>query len=137
MIDKRQISNSSAEPPRPIEFLTENGFSIIRLCEIDGSIPASGTTHQFLVRDPHGYELQIDVDIAKGATEQIIGRSRGCLTSRSSYWIACAERHLAAYLSENDDYPPAEKLTVTQVSLDDLDLALRCESSSNEDKNWS
>jgi hypothetical protein len=135
MTDKRAISNNSAEPSRPIEFLTENGFSIIRLCEIDESISAGGTTHPFLVRDPHGYELQIDVDIAKGAIDQIIGRSRGCITNHSSYWIACAERHLATYLSENDDYPPAEKLTVTQLSLDDLDLALRCERSSDEDKN--
>jgi len=53
MIDKRAIPNTSVEPQRPIEFLTENGFSIIRLSDIDKSVPAVGATHEFLVRDPH------------------------------------------------------------------------------------
>jgi hypothetical protein len=125
MIDKRAISNHSTEPPRPIEFLTENGFHIIRLCEIDESISAGRTTHPFLVRDPHGYELQIDVEVAKAAIDQIIGRSQGCVTKCSSYWIACAERHLAAYLGEEDDYPPDARLEVDQLTPDDLDLARR------------
>jgi hypothetical protein len=125
MIDRRVTPNTSAEPTRPVEFLTENGFSIIRLCDIDHSIPADGTTHQFLVRDPHGYELQIEVDAAKSVIDQIIGRSGGCISNHSSYWIACAERHLAAYLWNEDDYPPAARLEVDQLTPDDFDLAVR------------
>ena len=67
MIENKGFLNTSLEPQRPIEFLTENGFSIIRLSEIDKSIPAVGTTHQFLVRDPDGFELEITVDVAPGA----------------------------------------------------------------------
>jgi hypothetical protein len=125
MIDSRVTPNTSAEPTRPVEFLTENGFSITRFCDIDNSIPAEVATHQFLVRDPYGYELQIEVDIAKSALDQIIARSRGCISQNSSYWIACAERHLAAYLWNEDDYPPAAKLTVDQLTPDDLGLAVR------------
>jgi hypothetical protein len=125
MIDRRANPNISAEAHRPIEFLTENGFSIIRLCEIDESISVAGTTHQFLVRDPNGYELQITVEISNSVREQIVARSRGRISMDSSYWVACAERHLATYLLENDDYPPDTKLLADQPTLDDLDLALR------------
>jgi hypothetical protein len=125
MIDKSASPNSSAEAQPPIEYLTENGFSIIRLCEIDKSISATGTSHQFLVRDPNGYELQIAVDVSDSAIEQIVRRSRGRISNDSSYWISCTERHLATYLWENDDYPPDAKLTVNQLTLDDLDLAIR------------
>ncbi len=52
MSDERAIPDRSAGAQPPIEYLTENGFSIIRLCEIDKSISATGTNHQFLVLDP-------------------------------------------------------------------------------------
>ena len=104
MTDKGTISNHRAEPPRPIEFLTENGFSIIRLCDIDESIPAGGTKHSFLVRDPHGYELEITVDISDSAVAEIISRSIGRLS-------------LADYLWDDDDYPPEARLKVGQYPL--------------------
>ena len=110
---------------RPIEYLTENGFSIIRLSEIDDSVPAVGTTHQFLVRDPDGFELEITVEIAEDVAQDVYRRSRGRLSSNSSYWICCAERHLAEYLWQNGDYPPDARLLVDQPTLDDLNLALR------------
>jgi hypothetical protein len=110
---------------RPIEYLTENGFSIIRLSDIDESITAAGTRHSFLVRDPQGYELEITVDISNSAAAEIISRSSGRLSLRSSYWICCAERHLADYLWENDDYPPEARLKVEVLTLNDLNLARR------------
>jgi hypothetical protein len=125
MINKRAIPNSLTKAQPPIELLTENGFSIIRLSDIDESISAAGTTHQFLVRDPDGYELRITVDVSDSAKEQIFRRSRDRISNDSSCWISCTERHLASYLWENDDYPPDAKLTVNQLTLDDLDLAIR------------
>jgi len=118
-------SESSPARHRPIEYQTENGFAIIRLCDVDESVSMAGTKHSFIVRDPHGYELEITVDITDAAVAEVIRRSRGRLTLESSYWISCAERHLATYLWENDDYPPDAKLTVSQLTLDDLDLARR------------
>jgi hypothetical protein len=125
MIDKRVIPNTSVEPQRPIEFLTENGFSIIRLSEIDRSILAVGATHEFLVRDPHEYELHITVQVSGDAIAEIGRRSRGHISNESSYWISLAERHLATYLWETDDYPPDAKLEVDNLTLDDIDLARR------------
>jgi len=125
METKRLVTQPSLSERRPIEFLTENDFSIVRLCEIDKSIPAIGPTHHFLVRDPNGYELQITVEIATAAIEPIAASSRGRISSDSSYWIYFAERHLANYLWENDDYPPDATLNIDQITIDDLDLARR------------
>jgi len=125
MIEKRVFRNTSVDQQRPIEFLTENGFSIIRLSDIDKSIPAVGATHEFLVRDPHGYELHITVQISSNPIAEIDRRCWGRISNQSSYWISLAERHLATYLWENDDYPPDAKLEVDDLTLDDIDLARR------------
>src|SRR5260370_9139700 len=125
MIEKRAIPNTSVEPQRPIEFLDENGFSIIRLSDIDKSIPAVGARHEFLVRDPHGYELHITVQISSDAIAEIGWRCRGRISKESSYWISLAERHLATYLWENDDYPADAKIELNDLTLEDLDLARR------------
>jgi hypothetical protein len=125
METSRLVTEPSRSERRPIQFLTENAFSIVRLCEIDKSIPAVGTTHHFLVRDPHGYELQITVEIANDPIQQIASSCRGRISFDSSYWIYFAERHLANYLWENDDYPPDAALNIAQSTIDDLDLARR------------
>lgn len=125
MIEKKVFPNTSAEPQRPIEYLTENGFSIIRLSDIDKTIPSVGATHEFLVRDPHEYELHITVQILSEAIAEVGWRCRGRISNESSYWISLAERHLANYLWENDDYPPDACLTVDHLTLDDIDLARR------------
>ena len=125
-VSRRQVSpDCLANESFPIQYVTENGFSIIRLCDIDKSITAGGTQHSFVVRDPHGYELEITVDISDSAVAEIIGRSSGRLSLNSSYWICCAERHLADYLWENDDYPPEARLKVEVLTLNDLNLARR------------
>ena len=122
---RQVIPDCLANEYSPIQYVTENGFSIIRLCDIDKSITAGGTKHFFVVRDPHGYELEITVDISDSAVAEIISRSSGRLSLNSSYWICCAERHLADYLWENDDYPPEARLKVEVLTLNDLNLARR------------
>jgi len=125
METQRLVAEPSLSEQRPIEFLTENGFSIIRLSDINKSIPAVGATHEFLVRDPHGYELHITVEISSDVIAEIAMRCRDRIANESSYWINLAERHLATYLWENDDYPPDAALNVNQSTIDDLDLARR------------
>lgn len=125
METQRLVTHPSLSEQRPIEFLPENGFSIIRLSDIDKSIPAVGATHEFLVRDPHGYELHITVEISSDVIAEIAMRCRDRITNESSYWINLAERHLATYLWENDDYPPDAALNIEELTIDDLDLARR------------
>jgi hypothetical protein len=57
----------------------------------------------------------------------VFKQSEGRISTNYSYWISCAERHLADYLFEQDDYPPMATLRVDQLSPDDLDLARRWE----------
>jgi hypothetical protein len=121
------IPDTSAQARRPIEYLTENGFSIIRCCDVDPSFLMDGPEHRFIVRDTDGYELEITVDILPGAVAEVVGRSRGRISPASSYWLACAERHLAEYLWEHDDYPADGTLKVEELTLDDIDLTRRWE----------
>jgi hypothetical protein len=72
----------------PIEYLTENDFSIMRLSEIDESIPAVGTTLDSRFATPTD-ELEITVDIADGIAQTLASRSRGRLTADSFYWVCC------------------------------------------------
>ncbi len=119
------VHDSEAARSRPIQLITENGFSIVRTNDTGGaSEPASGG-YTFVVRDPHGYELDVAVAIDRPALLEVFKRSAGRVTSENSYWICCAERHLADYLWEQEDYPSDDGLTVNQLTPNDLDLARR------------
>ena len=118
--------DSAAARSRPIELITENGFSIVRPGESDGQSRAPEGAYVFMVSDPEGSEqLEITVGFDPEVVTEIIGRSRGRLAGNSSYWICCAERRLAEYLWENDTCPPDGKLRVEQLTLQDLNLATR------------
>jgi len=122
------VNDSEAARSRPIQLITENGFSIVRAGEVDGSSTPSAGPYAFIVRDPYGYELDIAVEIDRPAVLEVVRRSESRISADSSYWICCAERHLANYLFEQDDYPPAATLKVDQLSPNDIDLARRWES---------
>ena len=110
---------------RPIEYQTENGFAIVRLCDIDESQSMSGTKHCFVVRDPNSYELEITVEISLAAASEACLQNPEHLSPQSSFWINCAERHLADYLWKVEDYPPGAKLIVDRLTIDDFDVARR------------
>jgi len=112
----------------PVQLQTENGFAMVRRSDLEGKSSIDGTEHCFVVRDPYGYELDITVDFSEASIGEVIRRSRGSITLASAYWINRAERHLADYLWENDDYPPDGKITVDYLTPDDLDLARRWKS---------
>ncbi|HEY3024721.1 MAG TPA: hypothetical protein VGJ55_01070 [Pyrinomonadaceae bacterium] len=116
---------------RPIELQTENGFCILRSWEIDRLPPPIGGKYDFLVRNPHGLERarEIVVEVAGDAVAEIERYTRGRIVLCSSFWIYCAERHLAAYVWENEDYPPLGRLIVAELTVDDFDLAIRWETS--------
>jgi hypothetical protein len=116
---------SDAARCRPIELITENGFSIVRADELDGARPSPARTYGFLVRDPNDHELEISVHISRAAFNEIVFRRAGLIAAESSYWVACAERHLADYLWEHDGCPPDATLRVELLTPRDLNLARR------------
>src|SRR6185369_10003710 len=91
----------------------------------DDSFAPDGIEHCFIVRDPDGYELDITVRFDTRAAAEVIERSRRQITFESSFWVTAAERHLAEYLWEQNDYPPGARLTISELTLDDMDSARR------------
>ena len=105
---------------RPIEFLTENGFLIVRSWEINGiPAPADGT-YSFMVQRDQDLKREVVVTIAAGLLVEIFRRTRGKILNSCSFWICCAERHLANDLWERDDYPPGDRLAVDYLDPDDV-----------------
>ena len=117
---------------RPIEFLTENGFAIVRRWEADGSpVPTDGR-FCFLVRDPHGAECEINTEITNQLIADTAFRTRGHIQVSSSFWICCAERHLADYVTEHDRCPDGNQLAVESLDCEEVMLALRWEKSGSK-----
>jgi hypothetical protein len=119
------MPESSLANARPIELVTENGFSILRLWEINREALPSAGKYNFMVRDTQSQEREITVEIADELVVQIELKSRRRILSGSTYWICCAERHLTNYLWENDDYPPGDRLCVDQLDPEDVMSAIR------------
>ena len=117
--------DSAAARCRPIELITENGFSIVRVDEGDGPARTPEGRYVFIVRDRQESEREITLGIVQHVVNEVTRRGRGRISKESSYWICCAERHLADYLWEKAGYPPDGKLTVDQLTLEDLNLANR------------
>jgi hypothetical protein len=109
-----------AAQSRPIELLTENGYLIVRTWEIDRVHPPTDGTYSFLVHREQHSEREIVVTIAHALFDDIRLRTRGKISNTCSFWICCAERHLADYLWEKDDYPAGDKLVVDYLDPADV-----------------
>src|SRR5690242_19249564 len=83
---------------RPIEFLTENGFSIVRRWEADGDPAPVDGQFAFLVRNPQDLESEVTVEVDGEFVQTMPPHARERVPLSSSFWISCAENHLAEYL---------------------------------------
>ena len=113
-----------AQTKSPIKYLTENGFSIIRLSDIDPSVVNTPGGCRFLVQDERDVERVIEVNLSQDLITRIRLRRRGELSEKSAFWLVCAESCLATYLWENNDYPPGGRLIVNELNPDELMLAI-------------
>ena len=112
-----QSQNSS------ITLITENGFSIERLCERERFTGDCAGVCHFIVRAPDGDERRVKVVFAETALMQL--QTAACLPGTLRFWLCCAERYLSVYVSDNDCFPPAESLIVETLTPQDLLLARR------------
>jgi hypothetical protein len=123
-VNRRQvIPDSLAKETSPIKYVTENGFSIIRLGDIDKSVTDTSRECRFLVRNEGGWEREVMVTFEESLIAQIQGRRRSRLLDSSVFWLVCAEQRLATYLWENDDYPEGRQLIISELPVDELLLA--------------
>jgi len=73
-----------------------------------------------MVRREQDLEREITVTIAAELFPDIFRQTRGRISNSCSFWICCAERHLANYLWERDDYPAGDRLAVDYLDPDDV-----------------
>jgi hypothetical protein len=108
-----------------IELITENGFSIIRPWESGNSPAPTGGQCRFRVSDASGMEREVTVEISHRVMAETSRYTRGHIQPSSSFWICCAERHLAHYLDEHDRLPDGNHLTIETLDREELLLAIR------------
>ena len=108
----------------PIKYLTENGFSIVRVAEIDPSVTDSPSECRFLVQHEDEAERDIRVSFGEDLIASLRIRRRIPLSETTLFWQVCAEACLANYLWEKNQYPPDGRLNINELSPDQLMLAL-------------
>ena len=108
----------------PIKYLTENGFVIVRLAEINPVVIDRPGECQFLVQREDEARRVIKVGFDQSVIENLRIRRRIPLSETSMFWVACAESCLANYLWEKNEYPPDGRLAISELSPDELMLAL-------------
>ena len=109
---------------KPIKYLTENGFSIVRMCDVDGSVQNSPSHCGFFVTRDEKSEPEVHVSFAPELIATLRLRRRIPLAETSVFWIVCAESRLANYLWEHDQLPPHDHLAIHELSPNELMLAL-------------
>ena len=123
--NEKPIADELPADVRPIEFVTENGFSILRPWELDGvSLPTTRTLH-FLVRRSECKDQGVVVEVSDDVLRQLSIRVQRRILSCMLFWVCCAERHLAIYLWEKDECPPGNKLVVQHLDPEEIILAAR------------
>jgi hypothetical protein len=109
----------------PIEFLTDNGFVIVRPWEEDGSPAPTDGNCRFVVSDPNGNERTIAVRISRELMTATAIHTSGRIDQSSEFWICCAEKRLADYVAHHDGFPEANEITVSELDREDLLLTIR------------
>lgn len=122
---QRVVPDASPSMVHAIELFIENGFSIFRLWEMEGRPPADNSTYEFLVRNPDCLEQRILVELAQNLLTEIELCTHGRILASNSFWMCCAERHLADYVWERDAFPREGRLRVAELTPEDVMLSRR------------
>ena len=124
---KQALPAKSPRSVPPIELLTENGFRIVRAWEIGLVPPPIGHRYSFLIYHDERFKepREIVVEIGDAALCDAAIHTCGRIDASHTFWICCAERHLANYTWENDECPPEGVLRIDQLSAEDFDQAMR------------
>jgi CheY-like chemotaxis protein len=117
---ERRTPSTRLEKP-PIEAVTLNGF---RFVASPAPTDAANGEHTFRVRHfAAGTESTVTVSIDPEAVARVARLSRRSLQPNGAFWREQAERCLSAFLWSEGHVPETGRLTVQDVSRDDLDVA--------------
>jgi hypothetical protein len=115
----KSVIDSREAPSFTSPTTTANGYSLI-----PEPSPLVGTPDcRFRVLDPAGTQRSIAVCFDRSLVTRIDRKRRTHLWIASRLWMLCAERHLAAYLSEVGDWPPSGQLMIAGFDDDEMLLA--------------
>ncbi|HVS83593.1 MAG TPA: hypothetical protein VHE60_17820 [Pyrinomonadaceae bacterium] len=114
---------TSIKERTPIEVLTENGYTIVRKSDLEPTLADSARDCRFLVRDSDNHEREVKVEFNENTIALVNELRPTPLRSESTFWICCAEQHLATYLWQMDEEPPDGSLVIDSLSPEDLRLA--------------
>lgn len=99
-----------------------NGFSILRA--VVGLLAQKPNERCFVVRTPHGKELDVVVDIHDEALTQVERVTRG-LPVEAAFWTEQAERFLTDFIWNDGHVPESGRLTLKGVEREALEKATR------------
>jgi hypothetical protein len=117
----RRLPHPSA--PAEIVIQTLNGFQILPLSD---AAPTSPPEHAFRVRHlADGVESAVTVTIDPEAVERVARLTHRRLEPGGAFWRLQAERLLSAHVWTEGKPPAGGRLTVRDVSREDLDVASR------------
>jgi CheY-like chemotaxis protein len=119
----------AAQTPSRLEIavLTLNGFQIRRTPDLP---PPSSSDHVFRLRHvADSTEMTVTVSIDPEAADRVARLTHRRLEPGGAFWRLQAERLLSAYVWSEGKGPADGRLTVRDVSRDDLDVAARWEES--------
>jgi CheY-like chemotaxis protein len=119
-IPGRRTASTQPERP-PIEAVTLNGFGFVAA---PAPTDAANGEHTFRVKHfDSGTESTVTVSIDPEAVARVARLSRRALQPGGAFWRGQAERVLSAFLWSEGRVPENGRLTVQDVSRNDLDVA--------------
>jgi len=122
-IEKTRLARRNwSRPSVHIEVITDNGFCITRACELKVSGSDSASECHFIVGISSAGIRSVIVKFTEAAIAmaQQQRQSLAPLSLTNSFWLHCAERHLAKYVWENNECPPDGLLTIDSLTPRDL-----------------
>ena len=122
-IQEKARAVSSVTTHTPIEVLTENGYTIVRKSDLEVSISDSARDCRFLLRDPNNHEREIKVAFNENTIALVNELRPTPLRAESTFWVCCAEQHLATYVWQMDEAPADGLLVIDSLPPEDLQLA--------------
>jgi DNA-binding response OmpR family regulator len=103
-----------------VETLTLNGYKIE---PAEGTVDAPNAHHFFVTRYPDGPSQTVTVEINPEAVARVARLTKRQLAPSGGFWRNQAERRLSAHLWADGRLPDGGRLTVDDVSRDDIDVA--------------
>jgi DNA-binding response OmpR family regulator len=115
----------AAHPRSLIQFITMNGFSYVLASDVEGAPTDEPNARRFVVKHPRGFEQEVIVEIDPEVIGYVERMTHRRLPASSSFWTTQASSLLSTFLWNEGEVPTNGKLTLKDISRDELPIAAR------------